>query len=400
MDPMNAHALTRRVKQRARDLGFTSVGIAPIGAARHGGFLLRWLEGGNHGEMAYLSRDPERRIDPGKVLPGARSAVCVTLDYYPLEGDAAEEGRGIVGHVSTYARGLDYHDVMGPRLRQLLEFLRSEAGAAVDGRAYVDSGPVLERDLAVAAGLGWVGRNTQLLDRRGSWFFLGELLVDVELVPDAPVADLCGTCTACIDACPTDALRGGYLLDARRCISYLNIELRGAIPPERRSDVGEHLFGCDICQDVCPWNRRASHAERPEFAPRESLRTLSLAELLRLDPETYARRFRGSPMKRARRRGLARNAAVVLGNRGDRDAVPALALALADEPEAVVRSHAAWALGRLGGAPARQALEAARRVDPEPTVGREAEEALGGRPGSGSAAEVSAGGTSGSHGRR
>jgi epoxyqueuosine reductase len=371
---MNAQALTRRVKERALEIGFTTVGVAPVGPAAHGEFLLRWLAGGNHGEMAYLERDPGRRIDPARVLPGARAAVAVTLDYHPVAGGETREG--IVPHVSAYARGVDYHDVLGPRLRSLLEFLRAEAGAAVDGRAYVDTGPVLERELAAAAGLGWIGRNTQLLHRRGSWFFLGEVLVDVDLVPDAPVADLCGTCTACIDACPTDALRGGFLLDARRCISYLNIELKGAIPRDQRADLGEHLFGCDICQEVCPWNRRAPRAERPEFAPRPELRALSLAEILGLDAEAFARLFRTSPMTRPRRRGLLRNAAVVLGNRGDRDAVPALAGALAGDPEPVVRSHAAWALGRLGGAAARHALERAAGADPEAQVREEAAAAL------------------------
>jgi epoxyqueuosine reductase len=381
---MNSSSLSRRIRDRALSLGFTGVGIAAVGPSPHRDFLLRWLEEGHHGEMAYLARDPRRRWDPAALLPGARSAVCVTLDYYPWPGgpEPAAEAGSILPHVSVYARNEDYHEVMGPRLRSLLEFLRDESGGAVDGRAYVDTGPVLERELAAAAGLGWVAKNTQLLHRRGSWFFLGELLVEVELEPDSPVADRCGSCTACIDACPTDALRGDYVLDSRRCISYLNIELKRAIPQEHRAGMGEHLYGCDICQEVCPWNDQARAAPRAEFEPREVLKTLSLAGLLGLSQEDYARIFRGSPMKRARRRGLARNAAVVLGNRGDREAVDPLGRALRGDDEPMVRSHAAWALGRLGGRTARRELDRARRVDPDETVQAECRRALeaGGDP--------------------
>jgi len=372
---MNAAEASRRVRERALDLGFTTVGIAAVGPSPRRDFLRSWIGEGRHGEMAYMARDPERRSDPRRVLPGARSAVCVTLDYLPIAA-AGSAGPGLTAHVSTYARGRDYHDVMGPPLRDLLEFLRAETGGSVDGRAYVDTGPILERELAAAAGLGWVGKNTQLLHERGSWFFLGEILVDVELVPDPPVADRCGSCTACLDACPTGALLEGYLLDARRCISYLNIELKGAIPPSQRADLGEHLYGCDICQEVCPWNRRAVPAGRPEFTPRAELRSLTLAELLALDPQAYARSFRGSPMKRARRRGLLRNAAVVLANQGSRDAAAALRRSLRVEPEPLVRSHAAWGLGRLGGQAARAELERSRREDPDEAVREEAEAAL------------------------
>jgi len=373
---MNVAAVTRRIKEQALGLGFDSVGMAPVGASSHRDFLMRWLLDGNHGEMSYLAREPERRADSRRILPEARSAVCVTLAYFPSAAGFQEGEAGLVPHISTYARNRDYHDVMGPKLRRLLELVRDETGASVDGRAYVDTGPVLERELAAAAGLGWVGRNTQLLHRGGSWFFLGELFLDIELAYDAPVADMCGSCTACIDACPTGALADGYLLDSRRCISYLNIELKGAIPPERRADLGEHLFGCDICQDVCPWNRKVRTVERPDFAPRAELRTHSLADLLGMDAETFARVFRSSPLKRAKRRGLARNAAVVLGNLGDREATEVLGRALRSDPEALVRAHAAWGLGRLGGAPARRELDRARGADPDPDVRGEAEAAL------------------------
>ncbi len=374
---MNAAALTRRIREQALTLGFTSVGVAPAQASPNEDFLMRWLAEGHHGEMGYMARGPARRADPRAVLPSARSVLCVSLDYYPWSTRREDaDPAGMLDHVSVYARNDDYHEVMAPMLRKLLEFVHAESGKAVDGRAYVDTGPLLERELAAAAGLGWVGKNTQLLDRRGSWFFLGEILLEAELVPDSPVPDRCGSCTACIDACPTDALADGYLLDSRRCISYLNIELRGAIPGEWRAPMGEHLFGCDICQDVCPWNRKARPLARPEFEPRPALESVTLAQLLGLSAEEFSSRFRGSPMTRARRRGMARNAAVVLGNQGDRAAVTPLARALRQDPEPLVRSHAAWALGRLGGAEARGELERACRADPDPEVQREAAAAL------------------------
>lgn len=377
---MNAAALTRRLRDKALALGFSSVGVAPAQASPHADFLLRWLADGHHGEMGYMARGPAHRADPRSVLPSARSVLCVSLDYFPWDEGRQDAGSGgMLDQVSVYARNDDYHDVMAPMLRELLEFVHRESGLPVDGRAYVDTGPLLERELAAAAGLGWVGKNTQLLDRRGSWFFLGEILLEAELVADSPVPDRCGSCTACIDACPTDALSDGYLLDSRRCISYLNIELRGAIPREWRAPMGEHLFGCDICQDVCPWNRKAQPSAGPQFQPRSELESFTLAEVLRCSSEEFSTRFRGSPMKRAKRRGLARNAAVVLGNRGDGAAVEPLARALREDPETVVRSHAAWALGRLGGTKAREALERARRADPDAEVQGEADAGLAAR---------------------
>jgi epoxyqueuosine reductase len=376
---MNAAALTRLVREQALSLGFTGVGVAPVGRSVHADFFEEWLARGRHGEMAYMARDPSRRTDPRQVLPSARSILCVSLDYHPWSGeppvDPGKE-RALLDHVSVYARNQDYHDIMGPRLRRLLEFARNESGGEVDGRAYVDTGPLLERELAAAAGLGWVGKNTQLLSRRGSWFFLGEILLEAELIPDSPVTDHCGSCTACIDACPTDALAPGYLLDSRRCISYLNIELRGAIPQEQRAELGQHLFGCDICQDVCPWNRKAPPAPNADFAPRDALRSMSLADLLRMPAEEFSRAFHGSPMRRARRRGLARNAAVLLGNQEDRDAVAPLARAVREDAEPLVRGHAAWALGRLGGRAARMELERVHTGDPDSEVRREASRAL------------------------
>jgi epoxyqueuosine reductase len=318
--------------------------------------------------MAYLERGRAKRLDPQRVLPGARSVVACALNYHQGPDAAGPD------HVARYAWGADYHDVIEPRLRAVqAEIERAAPGSA--GRAYVDTGPVLERDLAARAGLGWIGKNTMLLHPRlGSYFFIGVVLTTATLAADEPLPDRCGTCTRCLDACPTGAFAAPYALDARRCISYLTIEHRGFIPEPRREGIGGLAFGCDVCQDVCPWNRHAPiTAERAFFAgdvPR-------LAELASLDDGTYRERLRRSPLRRARRSGLARNAAVALGNGGDEgdQAVTALVGALRD-PSPEVRGHAAWALGRLGGLAARRALDGAQADEMDEAVRREIEAAL------------------------
>ena len=339
-----AVSLTHLLKAQAFGLGFDLVGVTTLGPAETGGAFERWLEAGHAGEMAWLERGRETRLDSRRPVPGATSAVVVALGY---------GGREPAGPVARYARGDDYHDVLLGRLRALHGWLADAAGRAVPGKAYVDTGPLLERDLARRAGLGWFGKNTNLIDpASGSFFFLGCLLVDYPLAPDAPFeADRCGTCTRCLDACPTGALTAPRTLDARRCVSYLTIELRGAIPEALRPGVGELLYGCDVCQDVCPFNVKfAQELREPAFAPREALgtkdaRTLA-RELLAMSQAEFSAAYKGSPMKRAKRRGLARNAAVALGNVGTADDVPALEAALQhDEP--LVREHAAWALHRL-----------------------------------------------------
>jgi epoxyqueuosine reductase len=295
--------------------------------------------------MDYLERGTDKRRDTRLPVAGARSAVVVGMNY---------GGREPAGPVARYARGVDYHDVMVSRLRALHREIDDWVGTAVHGKAYVDTGPVLERDLARVAGLGWFGKNTMLINPRlGSFFFLGVLLLDLDLVPDAPFeTEHCGTCTRCLDACPTDALVEPGVLDARRCISYLTIELKGEIPAELRERMGDLIYGCDICQDVCPWNVRFSqplpgdspYAARDALGSKDS-RTLA-RELLAMSPSEFSATFRGSPMKRAKLKGLKRNAAVALGNAADPSDVPALEGALHD-PEPVVRQHAAWALMRI-----------------------------------------------------
>jgi epoxyqueuosine reductase len=294
--------------------------------------------------MGYLARGAEKRRDTRRPLPGTTHALVVALDY---------GGREPSGPVARYARGDDYHDVMEAKLRELHARLERDTGRPIAGKPYVDTGPLLERDLARRAGLGWFGKNTNLLNPRlGSFFFLGALVLDVELVPDAPFQeDRCGSCTRCIDACPTDALVAPRRLDATKCISYLTIELREEIPVALREQIGELVYGCDICQDVCPWNVRfARELKVAAFAPREAIagrdaRTLA-RELLAMSQEEFSDAFKGSPMKRAKLRGLKRNAAVVLGNIGDAGDVDVLTRAL-DEPESLVREHATSALRRI-----------------------------------------------------
>lgn len=307
-----ATALEQRIKQHAAALGFDPVGVTRLGPANTYEAFARWLERGYSGEMTYLPRGAEKRRDTTLAFTGARSAIVVALDY---------GGKEPAGPIARYARGDDYHDVMLERLADLHRWLESECGHPVSGKAYVDTGPILERDLAQKAGLGWFGKNTMLINpTRGSFFFLGVLMVDLELEADAPFeGDRCGTCTRCLDACPTGALVEPRVMDATRCISYLTIEHRSEIAPELRPLIGELLYGCDICQDVCPYNVKfAQELKAREFAPRAALasndaRTIA-EELLALDNEGFRAAFKGSPMKRAKQRGLARNAAVVLGN--------------------------------------------------------------------------------------
>ena len=302
------------IKAQAYGLGFDLVGITTLGPVETAAAFDEWLASGYAGEMEYLVRGAEKRADSRRPVPGAKSAIVVALDY---------GGREPSGPVSRYARGDDYHDVMASRLRELHHFVESAVGASVPGKAYVDTGPILERDLARRAGLGWFGKNTMLINpRMGSFFFLGELLLDLELAPDAPFeADRCGNCHRCLDACPTSAFREPRMLDSTRCISYLTIELKGEIDDALKPAIGEHLYGCDVCQSVCPWNVRFSRAlKEPAFAPRAAIagkdaRTLP-REILAMSDEDFRTAFSGSPMKRAKLRGLKRNAAIVLANVG------------------------------------------------------------------------------------
>jgi epoxyqueuosine reductase len=305
-------ALEDMVKAQAYGLGFDLVGIATLGPMESAGTFDAWIAKGYAGEMDYLSRGAAKRRDSRLPFAGATSAIVVGLDY---------GGREPSGPVARYARGDDYHEVMTERLNELHRWVELEVGRPIAGKAYVDTGPILERDLARRAGLGWFGKNTNLVNPRlGSFFFIGSLLVDLDLTPDSPFeADRCGSCTRCLDACPTSAFVEPRVLDATRCISYLTIELKGEIPGEFHGPIGSNIYGCDICQEVCPYNVKFSRELRePAFSARDAIRdknpeTLA-RDLLAMGDEEFRTAFSRSPMKRAKRRGLVRNAAVVLGN--------------------------------------------------------------------------------------
>jgi epoxyqueuosine reductase len=340
--------LESALKAEAYALGFDLAGIARLGPAESAGAFDAWVDAAYAGEMHYLPKWRGKRADTRLPFPGVTSAVVVAMGY---------GGREPSGPVARYARGDDYHDVMVERLNALHAWLNAHLGAPVAGKAYVDTGPILERDLARRAGLGWFGKNTNLVNPTiGSFFFLGALVVAHDLAPDAPFeADRCGSCTRCLDACPTDAFVAPRVLDATRCVSYLTIELKGAIPEELREGVGDRVYGCDVCQDVCPWNVRFA-TELPDdspYAAREALggkdaRTLA-RELLGMTQAEFSAAFKGSPMKRAKLRGLKRNAAVVLGNVGRAaDDVGFLERVRDEDPDELVREHAAWAARRLG----------------------------------------------------
>jgi len=368
-------SLSSRIKAEAQRLGFALVGISPVKITPHEEFFAQWLRKGLGGEMGYLKRTEELRRDPTKLVPWAVSVVSVGLNYYaPMPRPTAQDGAK--GWISRYAWGDDYHDVVKDRLESLLEKIGEIYPGVVEGRAFVDSGPVLERDIAGVAGIGWIGKNTHLISpRRGSWFFLGELFLSIELVYDRPIRDRCGRCDLCLKACPTAAFVGPYILDARRCISYLTIELKGAIPRHLRPLMGNHIFGCDICQEVCPYNVKAGDTEERAFSPREGLYAPELIPLLSLSEEEFRRRFRGSPILRAKQRGFLRNVAVALGNLKSLEAVPALIQALQDD-DSLVRRHVAWALGQIATPESLEALKKRLVVEADSGVREEIEDVI------------------------
>jgi len=337
---------TAALKQRAADEGFDMVGVARADALdRDAASLDAWLDGGRHASMSWMESYRDRRKDPRALLPGCRSVIVVGVNYWPGE-DGAETPTG-AARVALYARARDYHKTMGRRLKRLAGWLTERTGETA--RAFVDTGPVLERAWAQRAGVGWIGKNANLLTQTaGSWLLLGEVLSVAELEPDpGPHTDHCGTCTACLDACPTDAIVEPGVVDARACISYWTIEHRGEVPEDRRAGNGDWIFGCDICQQVCPWNESHAKVSATEaYEPRKDLRGLDPAEILALDEATFRERYSGTPLMRAKWEGMRRNACIVLGNRGDATAESLLRSAL-DDDDPVIRSHAAWALERV-----------------------------------------------------
>jgi epoxyqueuosine reductase len=307
------HQLAAEIKNEARQIGFELVGVAPAAPSAYRDYLRNWLDSGQAGAMEYLTRRFDERTDPAKYLPGARSVICVAINYHrPLPAERSNSQSQ--GRVARYALGNDYHDLIKSRLHRLADWIRERVPDA-QTRASVDTAPVMEKELAARAGVGWIGKNTCLINENdGSWLLLGEIITTLDLPPDDPAIDRCGTCRRCIDACPTGAITQPYQLDARRCISYLNIELREPIPQQFHRQLGEWLYGCDICQDVCPWNSKAPTGTDPALQPRFPSGKLDLHELLSWRDEDYRERLRGSAMKRVKLPVLQRNAKIVLEN--------------------------------------------------------------------------------------
>ncbi len=371
-------SLADRIRDAALALGFARVGFCPIEPFERGARALAdWLAAGRNGEMAYLAGE---RADPRALLPEARSLIVVALPYsaphHAAPSRAAQPATGgpalvpLTGLVARYARGADYHEIMKERLRQLADQCAALSGRAVLARACVDTAPLLEREAARRAGLGFTAKSTMtIVPGLGSYVLLGELLIDLELSPSTPIAPSCGSCRSCLDACPTSAFVDAYTLDARRCISYLTIELRGAIPRPLRPLIGRWVFGCDVCQEVCPFNHsRRPRPGDPELSPRAVLTDPDLVALLHITTSEHRRLVRGTPLFRVSRPRLQRNAAVALGNTRRPEAVAPLAHSLSSNPSALVRGHCAWALGRIGSSAARTALTERRRVETDASV--------------------------------
>ncbi len=352
------------IRQHARELGFDDCRFTSAAAPEHAAQFQRWLADGQHGEMAWLARNAAKRVEPKLVLAEAKSVITLAVSYAGKEEVISnqwsvfsgprppalldtEHGSLNTGVIARYARFADYHDVLAAPLRALTGFVDAQGGAGARSLWYVDTGPLLERDLAQRAGLGFVGKHTSLISRRlGNWFFLAEIITTLELEPDAPEPNRCGSCTRCLTACPTEAITAPFQLDARRCISYLTIELKGAIPVELRPAVGNRIYGCDDCLAVCPWNKFAAQGRLMRDHARADLAQPDLLELLALDDAGFKSRFAGTPMLRTKRRGLLRNVCVALGNVGDANALPALEKAAID-PEPLIAEHARWAIDRI-----------------------------------------------------
>ena len=332
-----------QVKQWAAEAGFDDCRFAKAGTASHAQEFLNWIEHGKHGEMAWLERNPHRRCDPREVLPGCRTVICLALNYFPGNDPFPENHPG--GYrIARYAWNNDYHDLIEKKLRELDQKLQTLGGTQ---KFYVDTGPVLERDFASDAGLGWNGKSTMQIHRRlGTWFFLADILTTLDLTPDAPIRDHCGSCTRCMTACPTQAITAPRQLDARRCVSYLTIEHKGPIPHEFRRAIGNRIYGCDDCLQACPWNRFASTSREASFHARESVFSMEMRDFLSLTDESFRALFAKSPIKRIKRPAFLRNVCVALGNTGTADDLPALRQA-AQDPHPLVAEHALWAIAEI-----------------------------------------------------
>ncbi len=376
------NTLSQQIQKRARDLGFELVGITPAEQSQTIQRYRQWIENGYAGKMGYLERHLPLKEDTRRLLQEAKSIISLAMNYYTIDTPKALAENPNRGQISRYAWGDDYHDVIRERLLDLVDFIKTTGETHLKSRVFVDSGPVLEREYAQKAKLGWIGKNTNLINwRSGSWYFLAEVLVSIDLVSKdlggetETLRGSCGTCTKCLEACPTDAFIEPNVLDSRLCISYLTIELKDSIPKELRSKMGNLIFGCDICQEVCPWNSKAVSTGEPAFQPRDGNLAPELLSLVNMTQAEFSEKYRGSPIKRAKRRGFLRNVIVAIGNWGSRAAVPALKKALVDD-EPLIRGHAAWALGQIGGKQAEQALHAQLQQENDAEVISEIQDAL------------------------
>ena len=343
-------SLTLSIKGKALKLGFDLIGISPIAEFPENQKYKEWLSKGYEGEMYYMARDPEKRADVRNTVPSAKSVISCVVNYntdVPYSMEFEDNKRG---WISRYAWGEDYHDVIRGKLKLLLDHINEMLPEGFNHRFYVDTGPVLEKVFAKYSGIGWIGKNTCLINQDiGSWIFVGEIITDLELEYDNPAVDRCGTCTRCLDSCPTNAFPEPYVIDSNRCISYLTIELKGDISPALRDGMGNNIFGCDICQDVCPWNKKAEVKNNKEFIPRDGLINPLLSELLDLDEEEFRNKFKKSPIKRAKRKGFLRNVLIAMGNSGDNDNIPRLKKFLQKEKEPLLKRHAMWAISKISG---------------------------------------------------
>lgn len=337
--------MKQAIRQRAFELGFDLCQFTHAAPPTTGEKLNGWLNAGMQGEMAWLAKNAHKRTDPQQILPGAKSFVCLATSYHDGTADnSPAQGQGVL---ARYARYQDYHDVLAGPLKQLAEYMDALGGTGSRSLWYVDTGPILERDISQRAGIGFVGKHTNLISRKlGNWFFLSEIITTLELEPDEPEVNRCGSCTRCLQACPTQALPAPFQLDARRCISYLTIELKGGIPEDLRPLIGNHIYGCDDCLSACPWNRFAQEASLLKPFRQAALGTPDLLELLSLDNTAFKQRFAGTPVIRTKRRGLLRNVCVALGNTAGPEALPALQQA-AQDSEPLVAEHATWAIRQI-----------------------------------------------------
>jgi epoxyqueuosine reductase len=380
-------SLKEQIVAEAKRLGFNLVGVTRPDPPPNLDVYESWLQAGMHGEMGYLSteRARQRRADPGLLLPECRSIMVLGI-YHDISADSGRvplddvnEQLILKGLVASYAWGDDYHDVIPPLVKKLVEFIYTQVAEPVPNRWYTDTGPILERDIAQRAGLGWIGKNTCLINpSKGSYFLLAELLLGIELEPDQPfTADHCGSCTRCLEACPTRCILPSRTIDASKCISYLTIELKGPVPIDLRPQIGNWIFGCDFCQQVCPWNQRfAEPGDNAAFARRMDVPQPDLLNELALSPQEFNRKFRASPVKRTKRRGYLRNVCIALGNLKQVSAGIPLKEVLLHEVEPLVRGHAAWALGEIGGDLARQSLREAAVKEQDSYVLGEIQSAL------------------------